>query len=74
MRQRAGDHAGAIFGVYLEMLDTNLIADQLRKQGHKVDEIVKLPANAGDWEFRVDGEMLTLVEARALIADEQHTA
>ena len=50
------------------MIDTDLIVQQLRSRGHAVGHVNKLPANAGEWEFEVDGNLLTLSEARALLA------
>lgn len=49
------------------MVDTELLAQELRDRGHKVDHVVSLPSNAGDYEFHVDGRALTLIEARALL-------
>ncbi len=49
------------------MVDTALIAQELRDRGHKVENITKLPENAGSWEFEVDDRILTLDEARALL-------
>ncbi len=54
------------------MLDTELIAEQLRTRGYIVDEIVPIPNNAGEYEFRVDGVNITLAEARALLESEEH--
>ncbi len=56
------------------MIDTGLIADELRARGHKVEQVIPVPANAGNWEFVVDGEVLSLEEARALIELDQKTA
>ena len=53
------------------MIDTNLIVEQLRTRGHAVGHVNKLPANAGEWEFEIDGELLTLPEARALLDADQ---
>ncbi len=49
------------------MVDIQLIAQELRDRGHKVEHITALPANAGDYEFQIDGRFLTLDEARALL-------
>ncbi len=56
------------------MIDTGLIADELRARGHKVEQAIPVPGNAGDWEFVVDGTLLSLEETRALIALDQKTA
>ncbi len=52
------------------MVDTELIVDALRKNGHEVTEVVSTPANAGSFEFMVDGSFLTLVEVRELLESE----
>lgn len=52
------------------MVDTQLIAQQLRARGHKVEGITPLPPNAGDYEFHVDGILLTLEQTRALLERE----
>jgi hypothetical protein len=49
------------------MIDTGLIVEVLRSHGHAVGHVNKLPENAGQWEFEVDGALLTLEETRALI-------
>jgi hypothetical protein len=36
-------------------------------RGHTVGHIIPTPANAGDYEFEVDGGLLSLDEARALL-------
>ena len=52
-------------------VDTELLVHSLRKRGHTVDGVIKVPDNAGDYEFIVDGETLTLEEARALLERDQ---
>jgi hypothetical protein len=51
------------------MVDTELIANELRARGYKVDDIIPIPNNAGEYEFRVDDVNITLAEARALLED-----
>jgi hypothetical protein len=52
-------------------IDTDLIVQTLRRKGHTVGHIIPVPDNAGEFEFEVDGGLLTLSEARALLeADE----
>ena len=53
------------------MLDTDLLVTALKDKGHTVDSVFPVPSNAGDYEFIVDGETLTLDEVRALLAEEQ---
>jgi hypothetical protein len=54
------------------MVDTELIAKELRARGYKVDDIISVPANAGEYEFRVDDIDITLAEARALLESDEH--
>lgn len=53
------------------MIDTELIVDRLRRRGHTVESVIPVPDNAGDYEFVVDGNMLNLDEARALLEEDQ---
>jgi hypothetical protein len=53
------------------MVDTELLVQSLRKRGHTVEGVIKVPDNAGDYEFIVDGNTLTLEEARALLEHDQ---
>ena len=55
------------------MVDTNLIVEQLRSRGHAVGHVNKLPENAGEWEFEVDGALLTLSEVRAVLDADHKT-
>jgi hypothetical protein len=52
-------------------VDTGLLVQSLRKRGHTVDGVIKVPDNAGDYEFIVDGATLTLEETRALLERDQ---
>jgi hypothetical protein len=52
-------------------VDTELIVQSLRKRGHTVESVIKVPDNAGDYEFIVDGTTLTLEETRELLARDQ---
>jgi hypothetical protein len=52
-------------------VDTGLITQALRDQGHSVGHTIPVPDNAGSFEFEVDGGLLSLAEARELLeADE----
>ena len=54
------------------MVDTELLANQLRAYGHAVTQVITVPNNAGTYEFTVDGNVLSLEEARDLLsADEE---
>lgn len=52
------------------MLDEELLAAALRSKGHTVAHIHKISDNAGEYEVEVDGRVLTLEQARALLEDE----
>jgi len=49
------------------MVDIDLIVDTLRKHGHSVGTVISVPDNAGEYELIVDGNTLTLEEARHLL-------
>jgi hypothetical protein len=53
------------------MVDIDLLVEALRKRGHKVEGIFKVPDNAGEYEFVVDGNTLNLAETRALLEAEE---
>ena len=48
-------------------IDVELIAQTLRNRGHVVNNIIPVPDNAGEYEFEVDGTILTLAETRDLL-------
>ena len=52
-------------------VDTELLVQSLRKRGHTVEGVIKVPDNAGDYEFIVDGATLALEEARQLLERDQ---
>jgi hypothetical protein len=52
-------------------VDTELLVQSLKKRGHTVEAVIKVPDNAGDYEFIVDGATLTLDETRALLEHDQ---
>lgn len=49
------------------MVDIDLLVKGLRKRGHKVDAVIPVPENAGEYELDVDGELISLEEARAIL-------
>jgi len=51
-------------------VDTDLITQALRGRGHTVGHTIPVPDNAGEFEFEVDGTLLSLTETRALLASE----
>lgn len=48
-------------------IDVELIRKTLRDRGHAVGHIIPVPDNGGEYEFEVDGGLLSLAEARALL-------
>lgn len=52
------------------MVDLELLAAALRAKGHTVQHGHKIPDNAGEYEVEVDGRVLTLEQARALLEAE----
>ena len=52
------------------MIDTDLIVKLLRDHGHTVESVFHVPENAGEYEFTVDGTLLTLSETRELLERE----
>jgi hypothetical protein len=51
----------------LGMVDIELLVEALRKHGHRVETVTSVPENAGEYELTVDGEVLNLEEARAVL-------
>jgi len=49
------------------MIDIDLVVQVLRKRGHRVESVISVPENAGDYELSVDGNIIPLEEARRLI-------
>ena len=53
------------------MIDIDLFVKALRSKGHSVEHVHGIPENAGEYEFTIDGKLVTLEEARNLLeADE----
>jgi hypothetical protein len=48
-------------------IDTGLIVKTLRDRGHNVGHVIPVPDNAGEFEFEVDGNLLSLSEVRELL-------
>jgi hypothetical protein len=53
------------------MVDTDLLVATLREYGHTVGHVIPVPSNAGEYEFEVDGGMLSLEEARLLVEEDE---
>jgi hypothetical protein len=51
-------------------IDVELIAQTLRDRGHAVGHIIPVPDNAGEYEFEVDGGILTLAEVRLVLEED----
>jgi uncharacterized protein YxjI len=51
-------------------IDVELIRKQLMDNGHEVGNAIPVPDNAGEYEFEVDGNLLSLAETRALLEDD----
>jgi hypothetical protein len=51
-------------------IDVELIRKTLIDRGHAVGHIVPVPDNAGSYEFEVDGTLISLAEARALLEED----
>lgn len=49
------------------MVDIDLVVQVLRDRGHRVGNVIPVPDNAGEYEIDVDGNLLTLEEARGLL-------
>lgn len=49
------------------MIDVDLLVKVLRRHGHKVESVIPVPENAGDYELCVDGNYIPLVEARRIL-------
>jgi hypothetical protein len=53
------------------MVDIDLIVETLRQHGHTVGSVIPVPENAGAYEFVIDGNTLTLEEARELLEQDE---
>jgi len=53
------------------MIDIDLIVQTLRQHGHRVDSVISVPENAGEYELIIDGNTLTLEEARQLLEQDE---
>jgi len=55
-------------------IDVDLIRKTLRDRGHAVGHIIPVPDNGGEYEFEVDGNLLSLAETRGLLEQEDARA
>jgi hypothetical protein len=51
-------------------VDVDLILQTLRDRGHSLGNVIPVPDNAGDYEFVVDGRLLSLSEVRLLMQED----
>ena len=51
------------------MVDFDTLVTSLGRYGYKVERVIEVPANAGEAELIVDGQVLALAEARQLLVD-----
>jgi hypothetical protein len=55
-------------------IDIDLLVHSLKKRGHMVTSVIPVPDNAGEYEFVVDGNTLSLAETRAVLERDQAEA
>jgi hypothetical protein len=53
------------------MVDIDLIVQTLREHGHRVDSVISVPENAGEYELIIDGNTLNLDETRQLLEQDE---
>lgn len=53
------------------MVDIDLLVQTLRRHGHTVGSVFHVPENAGEYELEVDGDIITLAEARLVLEQEE---
>ena len=53
------------------MVDIDLIVQTLRQHGHRVEQVISVPDNAGEYELIVDGITLNLDEARQVLEEDE---
>ncbi len=55
------------------MIDYETLVAALTAKGHTVGDRIEVPSNAGTAELRIDGKLVTLEEARAMLEDAELT-
>ncbi len=53
------------------MVDIDLLVLELRRHNHTVGTVTSVPENAGGYELSIDGNLLSLEEARALLEEDE---
>lgn len=56
-------------GVQSGMVDFDTLIASLGRYGYSVERVIEVPANAGEAELVVNGQVLTLAEVRQLLVD-----
>ena len=51
------------------MIDFDTLIASLKRYGYNVERAIEVPENAGEAEFMVDGQPLSLAEVRALLEE-----
>jgi hypothetical protein len=54
------------------MMDIDLLVTMLRKHGHTVTNVIRVPDNAGMYEFEIDGHLHSLAEVQLMLENDQH--
>jgi len=55
------------------MVDIDLLVEAIRKRGHRVENVIPVPENAGEYELTVDGNVLNFEEARRFLEEDEAT-
>ena len=53
------------------MIDIDLIVKTLQQHDHRVESVISVPNNADEYELIIDGNTLTLEEARQLLEQDE---
>ena len=53
------------------MVDIDLLVQELRENGHTVEDVHEVPPNAGEYILVIDGEECNLDQARGVLEKDQ---
>jgi len=53
------------------MVDIDLLVKTIRQRGHRVDSVIPVPENAGEYEISIDGSVYNLEEARHFLEEDE---
>ncbi len=53
------------------MVDIDLLVHAIRQRGHRVDSVIPVPENAGEYEISIDGTVYNLDEAREFLEHDE---